>query len=204
MTSLPTDGMLVLDNVVLSFPHIVQPYQYEDGQPSYKADFILEPNDPQIKKVEDAVSKLLKDQYGDDSKSVFENIKRLGKIGFGPGEKKVSQKTGEIHNSYEGKFYVSAACKPPRRPQIHVKGVGKIDHEKDVDAYERYARELYAGCKVRAVVKPWAQRKNLGVWFDFIGIQFKEDGTPLSKGEVDVSELFDHSDEDDDLLNGLV
>jgi hypothetical protein len=183
--------MLLLSNSVLSFPQLVEPRSYQEGQPKkYSADLILDPNGDDWKRVMQAVMTAAQAKWGDNAQAVLQMIQSDRKLrAFGSGAEKVDKKTFKPYDGYEGKVYVSGINANP--PQM-IQSDGKAIDPANTMAYQAMARKMYGGCYVNAAVKIWVQdnKYGRGIRCELTAVQFAKDGTPFGDAVPDASNLF--------------
>lgn len=180
-----------LKNVRLSFPVLDEPQASKDdpeGKKKYRAAFLLDPSDKEhrriIKEVEAEAERLLYETFGD------RKVKLKPTECYGDGDEKISEKTGEVYDGYDGMFFVQATN--DRAPKCLYRNKDDID-------VEDIAKVLYAGCYVNASVNLWIQDNSFGkaVRCSLRGVQFYKDGEPFGGTSVDVDKEFDDFDDDD-------
>ena len=183
--------MILLSNAVLSFPQLVEPRSYQEGQPKkYSADLILDPAGDDWKRVMQAVMTAAQTKWGDNAQAVLQMVQSDRKLrAFGSGAEKVDKKTFKPYDGYEGKVYVSGInANPPQMIQTD----GKAIDPTNTMAYQALARKLYGGCYVNAAVKIWVQdnKYGRGIRCELVAVQFSKDGTPFGDAVPDASSLF--------------
>ena len=183
--------ILMLSNVCLSFPQLVEPRAFQEGQPKkYSADFILDPASADWAKFQQAIMAVVQAKWSDKAQSVMQMIAADRKLRcFGNGAEKVDKKTFAPYEGYAGMVYVSA--NNGNMPQM-VEANGKAVDAGNTMAYQALARKMYGGCYVNAAVKPWVQDNQYGraVRCELVALQFAKDGTPFGDGVPDASSLF--------------
>lgn len=186
------ENLIFLQDVTMSFPHWVEPQtsKTDDGKDrvSYNGDFIMLPNHPGFLKFMEMFHKLFQEKFKEHAASAINMVTNDRKSRcFGQGAEKISKKTFAPYPEYVGNVFITAGNK--NRPQMIMEN-GK-PAEGDLQILH-YARKLYAGCKVNAVVKPWVQENNkgIGIRCDPIAVQFAGVGTPIGEGHVDASGMF--------------
>lgn len=178
---------LVLKNVRLAFPQLFEAKQVNgEGKPSFSASLLIEPNDPQVAKLEDAALQVAKAKWGAKADQVIKQAK---------GQDKWVTHDGDLKSGmagYEGMIYVNA--RNPVRPLV-------IDRDKTPLAEQD--GKPYGGCYVNVSVELWAQDNQYGkrVNASLGGVQFVKDGDRFAGGssadESDFEELADGADAED-------
>lgn len=191
-----TNGMIRIDNVRVSFPHLDKPYVGERDDGSSKAFFGI-------------VGMLPKKTHVAAKDLIVEAINAL--LAAQPDNPKVSADKKFIRNGddsdreeYAGHWTVSA--RESRRPAVrNQRGELILDEAKIADM-------IYGGCYCNILIRPWYQdgqkvgkgygkRVNAGL----VGVQFVRDGEPFGEARIDdtdawedVSGQGDAFDDDDD------
>lgn len=184
------ENVIFLSNVRLSFPHIAEPQQRENGKPSYNSEFIMPPNHPGYQQFMQVVGQMAVEKWKEHANNVLQMIYQdRKKRCFGQGSEKVNQKTFKIYDGYENNVYITAGR--DTRPQIIGPDGNAIDPSNTM-ALMDLAKRMYGGCRVNAAVKPWLQdnQHGRGIRCDFVAIQFFQDDEPFGEGVTDVSGMF--------------
>ncbi len=183
--------MILLSNARLSFPQLVEPRAYQEGQPKkYSADLILDPNGDDWKRVMGAVMGAAQAKWGENAQAVLQMVQSDRKLrAFGTGAEKVDKKTFKPYDGYEGMMYVSANNGNP--PQM-IQQDGKAIDPANTMAYQALARKMYGGCYVNAAIKIWVQDNKFGrgIRCELVAVQFAKDGKPFGDALPDASNLF--------------
>ena len=184
--------IIMLSNVRLSFPQLVEPRAFQEGQPKkYSADLILDPNSPDWAKFQQAIMAAVQGKWADKAQGVLQMCQADRKLRcFGNGAEKVDKKTFAPYEGYAGMVYVSA--NNGNMPQM-VEANGKAVDAANTMAYQALARKMYGGCYVNAAVKPWIQDNAFGrgIRCELVALQFAKDGEPFGDGGApDTSSLF--------------
>lgn len=182
---------IMLTNVRLSFPVLVEPKAFQEGQKKkYSADFILEPDSPGFKEFHKVALKMATEKWKDKTSAVMEVINNDSKLRcFGEGKDKVNKKTFEPYDGYGGNLYISANSE--NQPQmVNVDG-SPVDRNNTMAAQE-IARSLYGGCHVNVAIRPWLQDNQFGraIRCELVAIQFLKDDEAFGEGSTDVSGMF--------------
>lgn len=167
---------LRINNVRLSFPNIFEPQVSDDGKSSYGAALLMDPNDPQIKAINDAIEAVAKEKWTSKADVILKQIRAADKTALHNGDTKAQ------YAGYEGMLFVNA--RNPVRPTAL-----------DVDKTPLQATDgrIYAGCYVNAVLEFWAQDNKFGkrVNATLMGVQFFRDGDAFSGGGAASNDDFD-------------
>lgn len=179
-----TGERIKLNNVRLSFPTLVKPEApkgYENSDPKFSANFLLDPQEPgnraAIKAISAELNRIMKEFWGGKPP-------RMRPITcFGKGELFTNSQSGQPYEGYEGKFAVAAANK--RRPTL-------VDRDKTQLTPEEAGQKLYAGCYVDAIINFWATNTGgQAIWCSLGGIRFRADGEEFGAGSVSADEFDD-------------
>lgn len=187
--------VILLSNVRLSFPHLVEPQRKvspETGKEriSYSADFIMAPDHPGYAQFMKRVNEMALEKWKQHAAQVMQMIGADRKLRcFGDGKQKVNSKTFQLYDGYQGMVFITAFRDTP--PQIIQADGSPIDPQNTM-AYQTLTRRMYGGCRVNVALKPWLQenKHGRGVRCDLVAIQFAGDDQPFGEGAVDVSGMF--------------
>lgn len=179
------DGLIRIDNVRLSYPHLDAPWATEkdikDGKkPAYGATGLM-PKDTH-KAAQELISKRIKEIMSDNKLEKLAADRKFIKDGD------LAEK-----EETEGMFTVSARETNP--PKLR-------DRKGNVVTPEKAREMFYGGCYVNMLIRPWFQnhkdhgkRVNAGL----VAVQFFKDGEPFGEGRIsddDVDESFESFDDD--------
>lgn len=187
--------IIYLSNVRLSFPHLIDPQSrlnQDTGKErlSWNAEFIMPQDHPGFVQFMKRYGELAVEKWKDHAGAVMNmiNADRKSRC-YGPGEEKVSKKTFQIYDGYQGMVFITAGRDAP--PQIIQADGNQIDPANTM-AYQQMTRRMYGGCRVNAAIKPWVQenKHGRGIRCDLIAVQFAADDTPFGEGTADVSGMF--------------
>lgn len=168
---------LKLTNVRLAFPQLFEAKTVNgEGEPAFSASFLIDPKDPQVKTINEAIDAVATAKWGAKAPAILKTSRAADKVAIHDGDAK-SQYAG-----FEGRLYVSARSKT--RPLV-------IDRDKSplVAADGR----PYAGCYVNASVELWVQDNGYGkrVNASLLGVQFLRDGDAFAGGGRASEDDFD-------------
>lgn len=171
-----------LNNVRLSFPHLITPQISDKGIASFDCSFLLDPQSDQWKNLQTSVSELAKLTWGDKSEGILKKIATKNNCRFyGDGEEKLD-KQGNVYAGYDGVKYVRAKNTVGGREILHIIDHLAKQHPLGSSEYQRLAEQLYGGCYVNAIIQLWAHKaspKNSmtdGVKATLLAIQFNAEG----------------------------
>lgn len=183
----------------LSFPHLFKKTaSVEGGKEKFRASFLL---DPETKHGKAAIAQIEKAKKAVEQE-VFGKTPSYkdDRCCFTPGEDRISNKTGEPYDGYEGMMVISAST--DSRPTLLDRDKNQVTEEDGV---------FYAGCYVYAILRLWGTKKKeqggIGLFASLEGVQFLKDGeafgsAPIGEDAFDDIEDFDEDeDEDDDMLD---
>lgn len=169
---------LKIDNVRLAFPALFEAKTVNgQGAPAYSASFIIPKDHPQVKDIEEIITKLADDKWGTKAKSVLTQLKAGDKTALHNGD------TKSQYNGFSGNYYIS--CRSKTRPVVL---------DKDKSPLTANDGKPYAGSHVNASVEFWVQDNQYGkrINASLRGVQFVKDGeafsgsAPASDDEFDV------------------
>lgn len=194
------EGVVVLKDVRLSFPHLFTPTaSIENGPVKFRAAFLIDPETEtgkeNIKKLEAAMNKA--------AVTVWKTKEKADKIrarldsdrsGLQDGEN-ATNKDGDVYNGYEGMRFIKATN--GRKPKVLRRDKSIIDSSEEA--------EIYGGCYVNAVVSIWAtdsqKHGGNGIFATLEIVQFARKGEPFGATALDEDDyLEDMGDEEEDDL----
>ena len=187
--------LILLSNVRLSFPHLVEPQRKvspETGKErvSYSADFIMPPDHAGFKQFMTKVNELALAKWKEHANQVMAIINGDRKLRcYGDGNQKVNGKTFQPYDGYAGQVFITAGRDTP--PQI-IQADGTPIDPNNTMAYQQLTRKMYGGCRVNVALKPWLQenKHGRGIRCDLVAVQFAGDDQPFGEGAVDASGMF--------------
>lgn len=181
-----------LQKVRLSFPNLFTAKKQDESSsspPTFSAGFLLEPTDPQVKMIEDAMLQVAKEKWSAKADAVYKGMKVADKLALHDGDTKAQ------YAGYEGMMFVNA--NNPVRPLV-------LDRDKS--PLTEQDGKPYGGCYVNVSLELWAQDNKFGkrINASLGGVQFVKDGDRFGGGssadESDFDELGDGADADDDIV----
>lgn len=172
-----------LNNVRLSFAQLFEAKTVNgEGKPAFSASFLINPNDPQVKTINEAIEAVAKDKWGTKADATLKVMRTADKTCLHSGDLKAN------YDGFEGMLYISS--RNALRPLV-------IDVDKSPLVAEN--GKPYSGCFVNASVELWAQDNNYGKRINatLMGVQFFKDGESFSGGGVADADDFDDLSIDD-------
>ena len=168
---------LMLKNVRLAFPSLFEAKTVNgEGKPAFSASFLINPKDPQVKTIQQAIEATAKDKWGAKADTVLKAIRAADKSALHDGNAKAE------YDGYADMLYLSA--RNQARPLV-------IDADKSPLAVAD--GRPYAGCYVNASVDLWAQDNAYGkrINASLCGVQFVRDGDAFAGGGIASEAEFD-------------
>lgn len=174
-----------VNNVRGAFLSLFQPQAIEGGEPKYNGKFILAPDHPQVKQLDDAMLAVAEAKWPGKGKAIFDKLTKTGK----PKNIEVAfvhddyvNASGETFDGFEGMFYLSASNKV--RPLV-------ID--RDRTPLTAQDGRPYSGCYMNVQIELWAQDNKYGkaIRAELKGVQFVRDGDAFSGGAPASADEFD-------------
>lgn len=166
-----------LTNVRLAFPVLFEARTVNgEGKPAFSASFLLDPADPQVKALNQAIEQVAKDKWGAKAEAILKQMRAQDKVALHDGDLKAN------YDGFPGNLYVSA--RSATRPLV-------ID--KDKSPLTEQDGKPYAGCFVNASIELWPQDNNYGkrVNASLRGVQFFRDGDAFTGGGAASEDEFD-------------
>jgi hypothetical protein len=167
-----------LKNVRLAFPSLWEAKTFNgEGEPAYSASFLIDPNDPQMKIVDDAINAVAKEKWGAKADATLKSLRAGDKLFVHDGDLK-SQ-----YDGFAGMKYISARNKV--RPLV-------VD--RDVAPLVEADGKIYAGCYVNVSLDLWVQDNSFGkrINASLRGVQFNRDGDAFAGGGAASEDEFDN------------
>lgn len=154
---------------------------------TFGSSFLLDPKDPQVKKIEEAMAAVAKEKWGAKSDAIMKEMKAGGKLALKNGDSKAS------YEGFDGMMFISATSKT--RP---------LALNRDKSPLTEADGVLYSGCYVNVSLELWAQDNSWGkrINAQLGGVQYFGPGDAFSGGgsaadEDDFDELADGADAED-------
>lgn len=168
---------VLLKNVRLAFPSLFEAKTVNgEGEPAFSAAFLIEPKDPQLKAIEDAITAVAKEKWGAKADAVLKQMRAADKTCLHNGD------TKSDYAGFAGMMFISSRSKT--RPLV-------LDADKS--ALTAQDGRPYAGCYVNASVELWPQDNKYGkrVNAQLRGVQFLRDGDAFAGGGAASEDEFD-------------
>ncbi|HGP4140084.1 DUF2815 family protein [Enterobacter hormaechei] len=166
-----------LQNVRLSFPELFEASQVNgQGDFKFRATFLLPPDHPGNKAIEQAIKKVATDKWGAKAETIISQIRgNPMRFNYRSGDEKAD------YEGYAGNMFISASNKA--RPLV-------ID--RDLSPLTAQDGRPYSGCYVNATITIFAYENNgKGISASLGGVQFFKDGDAFSGGGVASTDDFD-------------
>jgi hypothetical protein len=178
-----TNGMIRIDNVVLSYPHVLEPQEDDKGGKSYSAQGIA--NKETHKEIIDLCRETIKEIIAASKKKIAAD--------------KIFMKDGDKY--FEGKDECAGAyvftAREKKRPTLRDIDGTKLDPKDD----EAKIMELfYGGAVASLLINPWIQDNSYGKRLNanLRTVKFVKDGTPFGEGRIDDDDAWDEEGGDGD------
>lgn len=168
---------LALKNVRLAFPAVFEAKTVNgEGEPAFSAVFLIEPTDPQIKVIDQAIASVAKEKFGAKADTILKAMRAADKTCLHDGDSKAD------YAGFPGNMFISARSKS--RPLV-------IDADKS--PLTAADGKPYAGCYVNASIELWVQDNSFGkrVNAQLRGVQFLKDGDAFAGGGAASEDEFD-------------
>lgn len=179
-----SDGLIRIDNVRASYPHVGRSWAGEDDQEKkFSIVGLLD------KKTHEAAKSLC-------VKRITELLKE-NKVEKIASDKKFI-KDGDLSDKEENEGMYTVSARESRRPAVRDKENNLIT---DADEIEEL---IYGGCFVSILIRPWFQNhKKFGkrVNAGLVAVRFMRDGEAFGEGRIqdeDIDDMMSDVDEDDD------
>lgn len=166
-----------LTNVRLAFPVLFEAKTVNgEGKPAFSASFLLDPADPQVKALNQAIEQVAKDKWGAKAEAILKQMRAQDKVALHDGDLKAN------YDGFPGNLYVSARS-----------ATWPLVIDKDKSPLTEQDGKPYAGCFVNASIELWPQDNNYGkrVNASLRGVQFFRDGDAFAGGGAASEDEFD-------------
>lgn len=179
---------LKLTNVRAAFMKIWEPEFVNGGdKATFGCSFLIDPSDPQIKTIKEALATVAKEKWGAKAGAVYKEMEAGGKLCLHNGDSKAS------YDGFEGMLFISSSSKT--RP---------LALNRDKSPLAESDGVLYSGCYVNVSLELWAQDNQWGkrINAQLGGVQFYKEGYAFAGGgsaadEDDFDEISEGADADD-------
>lgn len=166
-----------LENVRLAFPTLFEAKTVNgEGEPAFSAAFLMPPDHPGVKTLNDGIEAVGKDKWGAKWPDIKKGMVKADKTCLHDGDAKAE------YAGFPDNLYVSSRNKT--RPLV-------ID--RDRSPLTAQDGKPYAGCYVNASIELWAQDNNYGkrINASLRGVQFHRDGDAFAGGGAASEDEFD-------------
>lgn len=169
-------SIIMLENKRHAFPALGRPAAIGDGEPAYGTRLIIDPNDPDVERIEKAMLEAATLRWKEDAKAVLDMLKEDKKVCFERAPYR-NKKTGKVYDGFEGKFNLGTRNPKNRPTAVDLTGK-KIEDASEIE------RIIYSGCFVNAKVEFWAQDNQWGRRLNcsLLGIMFADHGASFGGG----------------------
>ena len=167
---------LMLKNKRLGFVDLAQPRSVNGGKPSYGVRIIVDPKDPDVKAINDAIAEIAATQWKDKANTQLEMLTEKGRVAFLQKDYR-SASTGEVHKGFEGKYSVGASAPADKQPTCFDEyGVALDD--------DGIRRKLYSGCYANVKIELYPLLRDDGNRINcaVLGVMFEADGEAFGGG----------------------
>lgn len=180
------DGTILIKNVVISYPHLFEPYGQGDGAKKYSAKFLL-----------------AKSTHKADIVALNEFLAKtaMAKWKTKLPATNLALKNGELSGKEQEEAFFILSASESRRPSV-------IDADKSPIYPEDADEKMYPGTIVNVLIRFWEQDNQYGrkINANLLAVQRVKDGERLAAGRAnvdvdavfdDVSSAFDDAGDDD-------
>jgi len=175
-----SDGLIRIDNVRASYPHLDKPWSGEEGQ---EAKFSV------VSLLDKGTHKAAKDLI---VKRINEILKENKTEKIASDKKFIRDGDQMAKPECENQWVVSA--RETRRPSVR-------GSDNEVLTPDEILDTIYAGCYISVLIRPWFQnhakfgkRVNAGL----VAVRFRRDGEPIGEGRITDDDIDDYMDDDYD------
>lgn len=197
------NGMIRVDNVRLSYPHVDKPWKKEgdQGEAKYSVTGMMPKGTHEEAKT--AIAQVMKAVLAEAKISVTSDKKFLR-----DGDANTSEDDDDnVENGYAGHWFVNA--RESNRPTLRDGSGKKLDPVEDI---EKIRELFYGGAWGHVLIRPWVQNNKFGKRLNagLVAVMFAKDDTAFGQGRVDDADAWDDvagesgggssgDDDDDDL-----
>lgn len=175
MAKLTKDGKLLIENVLLSFPHLTEK---SDRTGKFGAAFLIEKDSENAKAISAQIEKCAREGFGTRAEKVLAAMKRTDKFPLKDGDNK------EEMAGYAGRLFINA------NSNVQPKCFGPSCKEL---SEKEMAELLYAGARVNAIIAFFKYSHSTGgegVGVGLQGVQFVEHSDRFGGGATAKAEDF--------------
>jgi len=185
---------ILFSNVRASFPNLALPYtsrKFPNAPAKFTIDIIdLPQNHPSLIDFMAEVNRLAQATWGAQAAQILQmiNADKRSRC-YGAGTEKINEDTLKPLAGYGEGIWINA--KAEKRPQMFYSSGPNNGKEAQGEAEaQQVARQIYGGCFVNIIVRPWIRVANRGISCDILGVQFAKDGEAFGESAPDVSSKF--------------
>jgi hypothetical protein len=189
--------IIFLNEVTVSFaqnlfiPKAITNADGSQGAPKYSGVFILEPNGPHAKLIEDTMVAVAKDRWLAKAPGILAKLEADGRVALK--RKAMTDSDGQVYNGFEGKWYISA--NNAKQPLVIGRSISDIIRKED--------GKVYSGATVNAKIEIWAQDDRdpvIGkrINAQLVAVQFVRHGKRLDGAQDPTTEGFEDLGPDPD------
>lgn len=177
------NGMMRLDNIRFSYPHLDKPWKKEGD--TGEAKFSLTGMMP--KETHEEAKTLAASQMKivlAEAKIAVPKDKKFLRDGDANTDE---DDDADLVNSYAGHWFVNA--RESRRPTLRDKGGNKLDPVEDLSTIQAL---FYGGAWGHMLIRPWVQDNKHGKRINagLVAVMFAKDDTPFGQGAIDETEAW--------------
>ena len=170
----------------------------KDQKPAYRAVILIDKEDSQFAKVEEAALAVLTDKLKSEK-----NAEKWMDRHFGQDSKECCVRDGdereEVTEEFEGMYYINA--KSYKQPKIQTsEGETQTEPGETVEGDEPEGQEIYSGCFCNVSLDIWAWNNDngKGLGAGLLGLRFRDDGESFGGGGGETATDDDLGDGDDE------
>lgn len=162
---------IMLKDVRIAFPAVAEKQSIGDGEPAYGAKFIIVPNSPIVKVLDEgmlAVANAM-DKWKPNNVQIFNKLKDDKKVSFIHAP--YVNKNGVPYLGFENMFSLGSR-NASTQPSVFDKFGVQVTEKEAIKAL------IYSGCYVNAKIQLWAQDNTYGrrINASLLGVMFARDG----------------------------
>lgn len=180
----------MLKNKRLAFVNLAEPRSVSGGNPSYGVRVLLDPKDPDVKVIEDAMLEVATTKWKDKGKAQLESLILKDKVALMKREYR-SATTGEVFKGFEGMYSLNASSGQAKPPSCFDNVLDESGKPVKLDA-DGIRRKLYSGCygHVKVEIYPYDKDNIIRINCGLMGVMFAGDGEPFINDKTDVGADF--------------
>lgn len=177
-------GHIKISNVRASYPHLDKPYGGEDGgEPKYSLSLLVP------KATHKEIEKIIRQQI-----EATKAAHKTGALKVAPSNLFIKDGDVDYPDSPESAGMWVISARESKRPDIYNIEREELTNEQEI------RDEIYGGCWVSAVIRPWSQENKFGkrINANLVSVLKRKDDEPFGEGRVDTSDAFDDDDDWDE------